>query len=132
MKKILNIRYPKKITNNLLSRISQKKSHCFYIFYRRAGVSLVIIILRRNKDIAANKAARSYFIPNGNKMQGQSKTNLPFVFNRDLTLIQNLITLHSSKDLAEITELAQVKKYWRGLTSQSRKLPMSHRVRTGM
>ena len=39
------------------------------------------------------------------------------VFNKDLALIQHPIRLRSSKDLAEITELAQDKK-WRGLTSQ--------------
>ena len=43
---------------------------------------------------------------------------LPKVYNRDLTLIQHPIRLHSSKDLAEITELAQGRKRWRGLTSQ--------------
>ena len=40
---------------------------------------------------------------------------MPIVFNRDLPLIQDPIRLHSSKDLAEITELAQDVKRWRGL-----------------
>ena len=31
------------------------------------------------------------------------------------------IKLHSSKDLAKITELAQKRKHWRGLTSQIEK-----------
>ena len=46
---------------------------------------------------------------------------MPIVFNRDLSLIQHPIRLHSSKDLAEITELAQDMKCWRGLTSQIEK-----------
>ena len=46
---------------------------------------------------------------------------MPIVFNRDLSLIQDPIRLHSSKDLAEITELAQDRKYWRGLTSRIKK-----------
>ena len=48
---------------------------------------------------------------------------MSIVFNRDLSLIQHLITirLNSSKDLAEITELAQDRKCWRGLTSQVEK-----------
>ena len=43
------------------------------------------------------------------------------MFNRDLTLIQHPIRLNSSKDLAEMIELAQGRKCWRGLTSQIEK-----------
>ena len=75
-------------------------------------------ILRRDKDIPANKAAAPYFIPNCNKLRGRPKTILPIVFNRDLALIQHPIRLHPSKDPAEIIELAQDRNYWRGLTSQ--------------
>ena len=46
---------------------------------------------------------------------------LPIVFNRDLALIQPRIRLHSSNYLAEITEPAEDRKYWRGLTSQIEK-----------
>ena len=46
---------------------------------------------------------------------------LPIVFNRDLSLIQDPLKLQSSKDLAEITELAQDRKCWRGLTSRIEK-----------
>ena len=65
-----------------------------------------------------NKATRAYFVPNGNKLRGRPKTTLPIVFNRDLALIQHPIRLHSSKDLAEIAELARDRKCWtwRGLT----------------
>ena len=49
---------------------------------------------------------------------------MPIVFNRDLALIQYPIRLHSSKDMAEITELAQDRKCWRGLTSQIKKAAM--------
>ena len=51
----------------------------------------------------------------------KSKTTLPIVLNRDLSLIQDPIKLHSSKDLAEITELAQDRKCWRELTSRIEK-----------
>ena len=73
-------------------------------------------ILRRDKDIPANKATRAYFIPNANKLRGRPKTTLPILLNRDLSLIQDPIRLHASKDLAEITELAQNRKCWRGFT----------------
>ena len=46
--------------------------------------------------------------------QGRPKTALSIVFYRDLALIQQTIRPHSSKHLAEITELAQDRKCWRG------------------
>ena len=49
-----------------------------------------------------------------------TKDNLADGLNRDLALIQHSISLHSSKDQAEITELAQDRS-WRGLTSQIEK-----------
>ena len=105
LKKILNIRYPKKITNNSFCRISQEKSLSLQILSARW--SLFGHILRRDKDIPANKATRAYFIRNGKKLPGRPKTTLPIVFNRDFSLIRDPIRLHSSKDMAEITELAQ-------------------------
>ena len=85
--------------------------------------SLFSHILRRDKDIPANKATRVYFIPNGNKLQGRRKTTfplMPIVFNRDLALIQHPIRLYSSKDLAEITELALDRKCWEGINITDR------------
>ena len=46
---------------------------------------------------------------------------MSLVFDRDLAQVQHPIRLHASKDLAEITELAQDRKCWRGLTSQIEK-----------
>ena len=116
LKKILNIRYPKKITNKSLYRICQEKPLSLQI--QSARWSLFGHILRRDKDIPANKATRAYFIPNGNKLRERPKTTL---LNRDLSLIQDPIRLHLSKDLAEITELAQDRKCWRILTSRIEK-----------
>ena len=90
LKKILNIRYPKKITNKSLHRICQEKTLSLQILSARW--SLFGHILRRDKDIPANKATRAYFIPNGNKLRGRPKTTLPIVLNRDLSLIQNPIS----------------------------------------
>ena len=119
LKKILNIRYPKMITNKSLYRICQEKP--LSLKFLSASWSLFGNILQRDKDIPANKATRAYFIPNGNKLRGRPKTTLPIVLNRDLSLIQDPIRLHSRKDLAEITELAQDRKCWRGLTSRIEK-----------
>ena len=67
------------------------------------------------------RSENACFICNGNKLRGRPKTTLPIVFKRDLALIQHPFRLHSSKDLAEITELTQDKKYCRGLASQIEK-----------
>ena len=119
LKKILIIRYPKKITNKSLYKICQEKPLSLKIL--SAHWSLFGHIPRRDKDIPANKATRAYFIPKCNKLRGRPKTTLPVVFYRDFSLIQHPIRLHSSKDLVEITELAQDRKCWRGLTSRIEK-----------
>ena len=118
LKKIIDIRDPKKITNKSLYRIGQI-SHCQYKSYRIAGVSLVIFY-EETKKFFLNKATRAYFIPDGNKLRGRPKTSLLTVFNRHLVLIQHTITLHSSKDPADVTEIAQDRKSWRGFASQTK------------
>ena len=105
LRKILNIRYPKKITNKKLYRTCQEKPLSLQILSARW--SLFGHILRRDKNIPANKATRAYFIPNGVKLRGRPKTTLPVVINRDLALIEHPIRLQSSKDLADITDIAQ-------------------------
>ena len=93
---------------------------------------LVLIIIIRDKDITTNKAPRAYFIPYGNKLRRPPKTTLPTVFNIDIALIQHTIILHSGKDLAEITELKQDRKCWKGLAiaSQKEKAAEDLRLRT--
>ena len=118
LKEILNIRYPKK-SNNSLYRICQEKPLSLQIL--SACWSFFGHIQREDKDILANIATRAYFIPNDNKLREWPKTTLPIVLNRDLAPIQDPIRLHTSKDLAEITELAQDRKLWMGLTSRIEK-----------
>ena len=54
------------------------------------------------------------------KLRGRPKIPQTMV-NRDLALIQHPIKLHSSKHLAEITDLAQGRKGSRGLALQVEK-----------
>ena len=49
------------------------------------------------------------------------QTTLSIAFNRYPALIQYPVSRLSSKDLAEITDLPQDRKRWRGLTSQIEK-----------
>ena len=58
LKKILNIRYPKKITNKSLYKICQEKPLSLQTLSARW--SLFGHILRRDRDIPANKATRAY------------------------------------------------------------------------
>ena len=118
LKKIFNSKNPMKIDKSL-HRICRGKPQAIHTLSTRC--SLFGHILHRDKDIPANEATRAYFIPNGNKLPGQAETSLPIGFNRDLALIQHPIRLYSSKDLAEITVLAEDRKCWRGLTSQIEK-----------
>ena len=53
--------------------------------------------------------------------EGRPKTTLPIVLDGDLAVIQNSITVHSSKDLVEIRDLAHDRKRWRGLPSEIEK-----------
>ena len=79
------------------------------VFHRELRTTLPIVFnrkLRRTLPIVFNRELR---------------TALPIVFNRDLAMIQHPIRLHSDKDLATITELAQDRKCWRGLTSEIEK-----------
>ena len=77
LKRTLNIRYLKKITNKSLCRICQEKLLSLQILSARR--SLFGHILRRDKDVTAKKATRAYFIPNGNKLRGLPTTTLPIV-----------------------------------------------------
>ena len=71
LKKILNIKHSKKIMIKSLFRIYQEKQMPIQILSARW--SLFGHILRRDKDIFANKATRAYFIPNGNKLLERPK-----------------------------------------------------------
>ena len=49
-------------------------------------------------------------LPNDNKPRGRPRRILPLMFNRDRALHQHPIRLHSSRDLVQITGLAQDRK----------------------
>ena len=89
LKKILNIRYPKKINKlpnemkKSLHRICQKKPLSLQS-YRLARVSLVILY-EETKTFLQIKQKEFKIIPNGNKLRGRPKTNLPIVLIRDRT-----------------------------------------------
>ena len=97
---VLNIRYPKKITNQSL-----------YTKCKEIPLSLQILenrwrlfghILRRDKDIPANKAMSLYFVKCAEGFRGRPITTLPVTLSKDLSLISNGMKLKSSQDLEEL------------------------------
>ena len=116
LRRILNIKYPIKITNKSLYKKCQEIPLSLQILKSRWA--LFGHILRRDKDIPANRATRSYFIETNKKYKGRPKTTLPTVINRDLALINHPIRLNKIRDLDNITKLAQDRKNWRELTTR--------------
>ena len=110
LRKILNIKYPVKITNRSLYNKCKEKPLSLQIL--EARWNLFGHILRRDEEIPANKAMRAYFTQCGNKFRGRPKTTIAVVLNRDLALIGHP-QLHSSNDLDQITLLAQDRDQWR-------------------
>ena len=88
-----------------------------------------MVIFYEETKIPATKETRANFIPEGKKVQGRLKTTLPIVLKRDLSLVQHPIRLHSIKDLAAITVLAQDRQCWRGLASQIEKAAVVSRTK---
>ncbi|KAK3795533.1 hypothetical protein RRG08_036860 [Elysia crispata] len=118
LKKVLNIKFPVKITNKSLYKKCQEKPLSLQIL--KARWNLFGHILRRDSDIPANRATRAYFIQYGHKLRGRPTTTLPIVLNRDLGLIDHF-RLHSTDDLVKITELAKDRKQWRQLSARIEK-----------
>ena len=116
LKKILNIKYPTKITNKSLYKVCKDKP--ISITITEACWKLFGHILRRDKDIPANNATRAYFIKETTRFVGHPKTTLPIVLKRDLASIDHPIQLSSAKDLDNITALAQNRANWRALTNE--------------
>ena len=118
LKKVLNIKFPVKITNKSLYKKCQEKPLSLQIL--KARWNLFGHILRRDSDIPANRATRAYFIQYGHKLRGRPTTTLPIVLNRDLGLIDHF-RLGSTDDLVKITELAKDRKQLRELSARIEK-----------
>ncbi|GFR74953.1 hypothetical protein ElyMa_000443100 [Elysia marginata] len=83
LKKVLNIKYPVKITNSsLYNKCSERP---LSIFILESRWRLFGHILRRDSRIPANQAMSGYFVTEGSKFKGRPLTTLPVVLNRDLS-----------------------------------------------
>ena len=110
LRKILNIKYPVKITN---SSLYEKCNEC--------PLSITGHILRRNSEIPANKSMNIYFISHGSKFKVRPSTTLPVVLNKDLTRVSDdKLQLTNLKDLEHLRSVAQNRQTWRKLTTRIR------------
>ena len=110
LRKILNIKYPVKITN---SSLYEKCNECpLSITLLESRWRLFGHILGRNSEIPANKSMNSYFITHGSKFRGRPLTTLPVFHNKDLTRVftrvsDDKLQLTSLKDLEHLRSVAQ-------------------------
>ena len=130
LRKVLNIYYPTKISNKTLYKKCNEKPLSTHILESRW--SLFGYILRRNEEIPANKAMQLYFHRTEKRFRGRPTTTLPVIINKDLSQIQDNISLKSTDDLKHhwhrtvINGSHSPSKFWRllrrpDLTTRTRK-----------
>ncbi|KAK3713292.1 hypothetical protein RRG08_043873 [Elysia crispata] len=120
LRKVLNIKYPVKITNSSLYNKCEEHPLSIYILENRWR--LFGHILRRNIEIPANKSMNSYFATHGKKFRGRPLTTLPVVLNKDLSRLQeNTLQLTTREDLEHLRCIAQSRQQWRELSTRIRK-----------
>ena len=120
LRKVLNIKYPVKITNSSLYNKCEEHPLSIYILENRWR--LFGHILRRNIEIPANKSMNRYFATHGKKFRGRPLTTLPVVLNKDLSRLQeNTLQLTTREDLEHLRCIAQNRQQWRELSTRIRK-----------
>ena len=110
LRQVLNIRYPTKITNKSLYRICNEKPLSTHIVESRWR--LFGHILRRDRDIPANKAMQAYFHQMTCRHRGRPTTTLPVIINKELSKTFPHMKLKTSDDLQTIRLLAQDRNKW--------------------
>ena len=110
------IYYPTKISNKTLYKKCNEKPLSTHILESRWR--LFGHILRRNEEIPANKAMQLYFHRTEKRFRGRPTTTLPVIINKDLSQIQDTLSLKSTDDLKYLRSLAQDRDQWKSLTKQ--------------
>ena len=116
LRKVLNIYYPTKISNKTLHKKCYENLLSTHILESRWR--LFGHILRRNEETPANKAMQLYFHRTEKRFRGRPTTTLPVIMNRDLSRIQDNLSLKSTDDLKYLRSLAQDRDQWKSLTKQ--------------
>ena len=113
LRKILNIKYPKIISNKTLYTKTNERPISLDVLDNRWR--LFGHVLRRDSEIPANKSMTAYFVKCGNSYKGRPPTTLPIVLHQDLQTLENPLTLKTTEDLEKIKELAQDRERWKNL-----------------
>lgn len=134
LRRILNIKWPEKISNEDLYERCRTRPVSHKIIHQRWN--LFGHILRRDTDIPAQTAMTEYFRKGqSNKYRGRPPTSLPTILNKDIKTYQQYVkknptvtnksnsallpsNLKTGKDLNKIRDIAQDRKQWRKITSQ--------------
>ncbi|KAK3773203.1 hypothetical protein RRG08_025869 [Elysia crispata] len=112
LKRVVGIRYPVKITNKALYKQCNERPLSLYVLENRWR--LFGHILRRDREIPANKAMEGFFIPQGDKYRGRPITTLPVVLNNDLSRLEsNTYGLKTFKDIENLKKIAEQRDQWR-------------------
>ena len=115
-KQLRNIYYRTKISNKTLYKKCNEKPLSTHILESRWR--LFGHILRRNEEIPADKAIHLYFHRTEKRFRGRQTTTLPVIINKDLSQIQDNLSLKSTDDLKYLRSLAQDRDQWKSLTKQ--------------
>ena len=113
LRKILNIKYPKIISNKTLYTKTNERPISLDVLDNRWR--LFGHVLRRDSEIPANKSMTAYFVKCGNSYKGRPPTTLPIVLHQDFQNLGNPLTLKTTEDLEKFKELAQDRERWKNL-----------------
>ena len=125
LRRLLGIRYPTRISNRKLYKKTGERPISDTM--RTARWKLLGHILRREREIPANKAMDFYFntTVDKKKFRGAKRISLPITLNNDLQKIQDQalkdhnysrrLKLSNAEDLKALAEIAQDREEWRRL-----------------
>ena len=106
LKRVVGIRYPVKITNKALYKQCNERPLSLYVLENKGR--LFGHLLRRDREIPANKAMEGFFVPQGDKFRGTPITTLPVVFNNDLSRLESITyCLKTFKDIENLKKIAE-------------------------
>ena len=79
-------------------------------------------ILRRDREIPANKAMEGFFVSQADKFRGRPITTLPVVLNKDLSSLESCTyCLKTFKHIENLKKIAEQRDQWRILCTRIQK-----------
>ena len=116
LKRVVEIRYPVKTTNKALYKQCNERPLSLYVLETRWR--LFGHILRRDREIPANKAMEGFFVPQGDQYRERPITTL----NNDLSRLESsTYCFKTFKDIENLKKIAEQRDQWRILYTRIRK-----------